>query len=164
MKQVSFAFGLQKPFRLNSGSFGRMRINSARRIIGIVSFLVLLLGVTSIIAPAQNLQAARTITMLSRSETTAGSIVTITADAPLADYASYRSEDRFFIVIRSADVARIESGLNGRGFEDTQVQKRGNDAILSFRLERGVAARVIQKFNKLEVLFSSNGEAVSLAT
>src|SRR5437868_2476380 len=140
-----------------------MRINSARRISGIVSLLVLLLGVTSIIATAQNLQAARTITMLSGSETSAGSVVTITADAALADYASYRSEDRFFMVIRSADVARIESGLNGCGFDDTTVQRRGNDVVISFRLQPNVTARVIQRFNKLEVLFSSKGEAVSYA-
>ena len=141
-----------------------MRINYARRILSIASvsiFLVLLLNATSDVAPAQTLQAARTITMLTGSDTSAGSVVTIIADAPIAEYASYRNEDRFFIVIRSADVARVDSNLNGRGFEDARIQKRGNDAVLSFRLRRGAEARVIQKFNKLEVIFSANGEAAS---
>jgi HAE1 family hydrophobic/amphiphilic exporter-1 len=153
-----------KPLQFNQGSFGRMIIISARRILGLASLLILsalLLQAASGVAPAQTLQAARTITLLRGNDTPAGSIVTITADAPLADYASYKSEDRFFVVIRSADVARVETNLNGRGFEDAQLQKRGNDAILSFRLQPETTARVIQKFNKLEVVFSSTGDAVT---
>ncbi|HEY0322604.1 MAG TPA: TolC family protein [Pyrinomonadaceae bacterium] len=141
-----------------------MRISSVRRILGIASLLVLsvlLFQAASAVAPAQSLQAARTITLLRGSDTPAGSIVTITADAPLADYASYKSEDRFYVVMRSADVARVEASVSGRGFEDAQLQKRGNDAVLSFRLQPETTARVIQKFNKLEVVFSSTGKAAT---
>lgn len=140
-----------------------MRINFVRRILvtaPMFALLALLINSGSVATHAQNLQATRTITMLSGGETTAGSVVTITADAPLAEYASYRSEDRFFVVIRSADVARLESSLRGRGFEDAQIQKRGNDAVLSFRLEPRTAARVIQRDNKLEVIFTTSGEAI----
>jgi outer membrane protein len=137
-----------------------MTISFVRRLLAAASLLalsVVLLQAASMSATAQTLQAARTITLLRGSETPAGSVVTITADAPLADYASYKSEDRFFVVIRSADVTRIEANLSGRGFDDTQLQRRDNDAVISFRLEPGATARVIQKFNKLEVLFSANG-------
>jgi HAE1 family hydrophobic/amphiphilic exporter-1 len=124
---------------------------------------ILLLEAASFSAHAQSLQAARTITLLRGSETPAGSVVTITADASLADYASYRSEDRFFVVIRSAEVARVEGNLNGRGFDDAQFQKRENDAVVSFRLKPGTTARVTQKFNRLEILFSTGGEPVEAA-
>ena len=72
-----------------------MTINSARRISGLATssiLFALLLNAAATIAPAQTLQAARTITLLSSSDTPTGSSVTIIADAPLADYASYRSE------------------------------------------------------------------------
>lgn len=144
-----------------------MTISSVRRILAIASLLalsILLLQSASISAGAQGLQAARTITLLRGLDTPAGSIVTITADGSLSDYASYRSEDRFFVVIRSADVARVETNLKGRGFGDAQLDKRENDAVISFRLEAGTTARVVQKFNKLEVLFSAGGEAVAPAT
>lgn len=143
-----------------------MIISSVRRILAIASTLalsVLLLQAASISAHAQSLQAARTITLLRGGDTPAGSIVTITSDAPLSDYASYKSEDRFFVVIRSADVARVEANLNGRGFDDAQLQRREGDAVISFRLLAGTTARVIQKFHKLEVLFSSSGELVASA-
>ncbi|MBD0370695.1 MAG: TolC family protein [Pyrinomonadaceae bacterium] len=136
-----------------------MTISFVRRILATASLLALsalTLSLASTSATAQSLQAARTITILRGTETAAGPVVTITADAPLADYASYKSEDRFFIVIRSAEVARVETNLKGRGFEDAQLQKRENDAVLSFRLQPGTTARVIQKFNRLEILFSSD--------
>jgi len=151
-----------------------MIINSARRASRTASLLtlfVLLLNLAPVAAEAQSLQAARTITLLRGSDTLTGSIVTITADTALSDYASYRSEERFYIVIRSADVAQVESGISGRGFEDAQVQKRGNDAVVSFRLQPEATARVIQKFNRLEVVFvaavntvSSNAEALPAPT
>lgn len=144
-----------------------MTISSVRRILAIASLLalsVLLLQGAAGSASAQSLQAARTITLLRGGDTTAGSIVTITADGPLSDYASYKSEDRFFVVIRSADVARVEANLMGRGFDDAQLQKRENDAVISFRLQPGTTARVIQKFNKLELLFSPDGEQIASAT
>jgi outer membrane protein len=138
-----------------------MTISFARRILATATLLtlsVLLIQAASIKAHAQSLQAARTITMLRGSDTPTGCVVTITADGPLSDYASYKSEDRFFVVIRYADIASVESNLMGRGFEDAQIQKRANDAVLSFRLQPGTTASVTQKFNKLEVLFSG-GEA-----
>lgn len=143
-----------------------MTISSVRRMLATASLLalsILLFQAASASVAAQNLQAVRTITLLRGADTPAGSVITITSDSPLADYASYRSEGRFFVVIRSADVARVETGFNGRGFEDAQVMKRGNDALISFRLQPGTTARVIQKFNKLEVVFVGGDSQAAFA-
>lgn len=143
-----------------------MTISLVRRSLATAAILalsILALQAASISAHAQSLQAARTITLLRGSDTATGSVVTITADAPLADYASYRSEDRFFVVVRSADVARVDANLSGRGFDDAQFEKRENDAVISFRIKPGTIARVVQKFNRLEVTFSPEGEGPVVA-
>ncbi|HKS30494.1 MAG TPA: TolC family protein [Pyrinomonadaceae bacterium] len=143
-----------------------MRISLVRRTLAAAATLalsILLLQAAHLNAHAQSLQAARTITLLRGADTSTGSIITITSDAPQMDYASYRSEDRFFVVVRSADVARVEANLNGPGFDDAQLQKREGDAVISFRLKPGTTAKVTQKFNRLEVLFYADGETAASA-
>ena len=109
-------------------------------------------------------QQQKNITPLRVSDTAEGSRVTITSDVPLNDYSAYRSGDRFFLVIPGADAPRLLSALQrGRGFEDVQVQKRGNDVVLSFRLQPGVTARVNQKFNRLEILFTVPARSTTTA-
>ena len=95
------------------------------------------------------------ITPLRVVETPEGSHVTITANAPLNDFSAYRSGNHFFVVIPEADVPRLASASRGRGFDDVQMQKRGTDLILSFRLQPGVTARVDQKFNRVEIIFTA---------
>lgn len=99
----------------------------------------------------------KSITPLRVVDTQEGSRVTITSDAPLNDYSAYRSGNRFFVVIPQADAPRLLSALRGRGFDDVQVQKRGTDVVLSFRLQPGTTARVDQKFNRLEIVFNAPG-------
>ncbi|HEX8890692.1 MAG TPA: HEAT repeat domain-containing protein, partial [Pyrinomonadaceae bacterium] len=65
--------------------------------------------------------------------------------------------DRYYVIIPDANAPRAQAGLRGRGFEDVQVQKRGNDAILSFKLQPGTNARVNQKFNRLDVELTTPG-------
>ncbi|MCP9495575.1 MAG: HEAT repeat domain-containing protein [Pyrinomonadaceae bacterium MAG19_C2-C3] len=101
------------------------------------------------------------ITPLRTTDSPEGSRVTITSDAPLNDYAAYRSGNRFYVVIPGADASAVRSGARGRGFEDAQVQRRGNDAVLSFRLNPGAKARVNQRFNRLDVVFDTPGEIAS---
>lgn len=103
------------------------------------------------------------ITPLRTADSPEGSRVTITSDAPLNDYAAYRSGNRFYVVIPGADASAVRNGARGRGFEDAQVQRRGNDAVLSFRLKPGAKARVNQRFNRLDVVFDTPGEAASSA-
>lgn len=97
----------------------------------------------------------KNITPLRVNDTPEGSRVTITSDVPLNDYSSYRSGDRFFVIIPGADATHlINAILRGRGFEDVQIQERGNDAVFSFRLQPGTSAHVNEKFNRLEILFT----------
>lgn len=100
------------------------------------------------LSPIQNNEAAE------------GSRVTITYNEPLSDYSAYRSGDQFVVVIPKSDAPRIRSGLRGRGFEGVQVEKRGDDTVLSFRIRPGTKARVDQQHNRLEVIFSKPGQSV----
>ena len=94
----------------------------------------------------------KNLTRVSSSDTVDGSSITVFSDLPLNDYSAYRGGDRFYVLIPGADASRLVTGLRGRGFVDVRVQKRGNDVLLSFRLLAGSAARVSQKFNRLEIL------------
>lgn len=106
---------------------------------------------------AQAKPQKKNITPLRSGDTSDGSRITITSDAPLNDYSAYRSGDRYYVVIPEANAPRAQGGLRGRGFEDVQVQKRGNDAILSFKLQPGTNARVSQRFNRLDVELTTPG-------
>ena len=106
----------------------------------------------------------KNITPLHSGETADGSRITITSDAPLNDYSAYRSGDRYYVVIPKANAPRARAGMRGRGFEDVQVQKRGNDAILSFRIQPGATVRVDQMFNRLDIIITMPGGGQSAAT
>jgi hypothetical protein len=119
-------------------------------------------------ADARAAQAARQskrVTPLRGSDTPEGSRVTVTADAPLNDYAAYKSGDRFYVVVPGAANSGGESGgVRGRGYSDVQTQRRGNDLVYSFKLQPGAKARVSQRFNRLDVVFDSpGGNATSAA-
>ncbi|MBA2732110.1 MAG: HEAT repeat domain-containing protein, partial [Acidobacteria bacterium] len=114
---------------------------------------------------AQAKPQKKNITPIRSGDTSDGSRITITSDAPLNDYSAYRSGDRYYVVIPEANAPRAQSGLRGRGFEDVQVQKRGNDAVLSFKLQPGTNARVSQRFNRLDVeLTAPGGKTASVPT
>jgi hypothetical protein len=98
------------------------------------------------------------------SDSPEGGRATITSDAPLNDYEAYRSGNRYYVVIPQANAPGGASNLRGRGFDDVQVHKRGNDTVLSFRLKPGATAHVNQKFNRLEVVFNTPGDATSGTT
>lgn len=108
-------------------------------------------------------QKKRGLSPLQNNEAEEGSRVTITYNEPLSDYSAYRRGDQFVIVIPKSDAPRIRSGLRGRGFEGVQVEKRGDDTVLSFRIQPGTKARVDQQHNRLEVIFSKQGQAAALS-
>ncbi len=89
------------------------------------------------------------------SDSGAGSRQTIKSDNPLNDYSAYRSGDRFNVVIPNADANAMGKGGAGRGYTDMQVQQRGNDVVLSYKLQPGAKPRVEQKFNRLDVVFET---------
>jgi hypothetical protein len=109
-------------------------------------------------------QKKKSLAPIRKDEAPEGSRLTITYNEPLSDYAAYRRGNQFVVVIPKADAPRISSGLRGRGFESVQVEKRGDDTVLSFRIQPGVKARVDQQFNRLEVIFSSPGQTEAKAT
>ncbi|MGB8509241.1 MAG: hypothetical protein WCD76_12710, partial [Pyrinomonadaceae bacterium] len=88
-----------------------------------------------------------------------GSRQTIKSDNPLNDYSAYRSGDRFYVVLPKADADALPKGGGGRGFSDMQVQRRGNDVVLSYKVQPGSKPRVEQKFNRLDVIFDTDGSA-----
>jgi len=103
----------------------------------------------------------KNLAALRGSDSPAGGRATITSDVPLNDYEAYRSGNRYYVVIPQANAPSATGGLRGRGYDDVQVHKRGNDTVLSFRLKPGTTAHVNQKFNRLEVVFNSPGDASS---
>jgi hypothetical protein len=103
----------------------------------------------------------KSLAPLRTGETPEGGRATITSDAPLNDYEAYRSGNRYYVVIPGASAPNVPSNVRGRGFDDVQVHKRGNDTVLSFRLKPGTSAHVNQKFNKLDVVFNSPADAAS---
>ncbi len=105
----------------------------------------------------QAAQRRKNITPLKSGDTAEGSRITITSDEPLNDYSAYRAGDRYYVVIPEANAPRAAGGLKGKGFEDVQVQKRGNDAVLSFKLQPGTNARVQQRFNRLDIELTTPG-------
>src|SRR5438105_1355088 len=88
-------------------------------------------------------------------DTPQGSRVTIKSDNPLNDYSAYRSGDRFYVVLPRADASAVGRGGSGKGYSDMQVQQRGGDVVLSYRLQPGAKPRVEQKFNRLDVVFDA---------
>jgi len=106
---------------------------------------------------AQQKSLRKKLTAPRSSDSSEGSRVTIASDGVLNDYSAYRSGNRFYVVIPQADAPQTaSSSVRGRGFDNVQVQKRGGDAVISFQLQPGTAARVNQKFNKLDVVFSAS--------
>ncbi|MCA1817705.1 MAG: carbohydrate binding family 9 domain-containing protein, partial [Acidobacteria bacterium] len=88
--------------------------------------------------------------------------VVVTADSALDDYAARREGSRFVVTLPRADAAAVAGSVGG-SLAAARVEQRGADAVISFALPEGYAARVRQSFNRLEVVFesraSSGGEA-----
>lgn len=97
------------------------------------------------------------------SDSPEGSRVVLSSDQSLNDYEAYRSGDRFYIKIPAAEVPRAET-LRGRGFADVKAQRSGNSTVVSFRLQPGATAHVVQRSNKLDVVITVPGGNPSVAS
>src|SRR6266545_5739303 len=86
-----------------------------------------------------------------------GARVTIVSDSALNDYEAFRRGDRFYVKIPSAEFTSAVPRLRADGFEDVQGQKVGDSVIVSFKLQPGASARVDQRSNRLDVVFSAPG-------
>ncbi len=103
------------------------------------------------------------VATLRASDSTSGSRVALTSDQSLNDYEAYRRGDRFYVRIPAADVPRPEA-VRGRAFGDVKVQRGASDTVVSFRLQPGATARVEQRGNKLDVVFTMPGSRSASTT
>jgi hypothetical protein len=95
------------------------------------------------------------ITALHLGEAAEGSRVTIVSDSGLSDYEAFRRGDRFYVKIPLAEFKSVVPRCCASGFEDVQVQRVGDSLVISFRLQPGATARVDQRSNRIDVIFSS---------
>ncbi|MEP6706887.1 MAG: hypothetical protein ABJC05_05180, partial [Pyrinomonadaceae bacterium] len=92
-----------------------------------------------------------------------GSRVSIYSDSTLDDYEAYRRGDRFYVKLPAVEVSPSQAKVHARGFEDVNLQKTGSTSLLSFHLQPGTTARVDQRGNRLEVIFTTPGGSQSAA-
>jgi len=134
---------------------------------------VLLLGAIMIAAQSRvNNSSAQTnsnnsgrrqhVATLRSSDSPEGSRVAVSSDRSLNDYEAYRRGDRFYVRIPAAEVPRTEA-LRGRGFADVKAQRSGDSTVVSFRLQPGATARVEQRSNRLDVVFTVPGASSPVA-
>ncbi len=95
------------------------------------------------------------VTGLQLGDTPEGSRVSIIANSSLGDYEAFRRGDRFYVKIPMADLATTVPTFRASGFDDMQVQKQGSSVVISFKLQPGASARVDERANRLDVIFSS---------
>lgn len=95
------------------------------------------------------------VTSVRLGESAEGARVTVVSDSPLSDYEAFRRGDRFYVKIPLANFATAQPNFRGDGFDDIQVQTVGDSVIISFKLQPGATARVDQRFNRLDVIFSA---------
>jgi hypothetical protein len=103
------------------------------------------------------------VATLRSSDSSEGSRVALSSDQSLNDYEAYRRGDRFYVKIPAAEVPRAEA-VRGRGFADVKTQRSGDSTVLSFRLQPGATARVEQRSNRLDVVFTVPGSNTSTAS
>lgn len=84
--------------------------------------------------------------------------MTVVSDSALNDYEAFRRGDRFYVKIPLADFSSALPQLRADGFEDVQVQRVGDNVVVSFKLQPGATARVEQRSNRLDVIFQRQTE------
>ena len=106
-------------------------------------------------AAAAQVRDNKHITAIQLGGAAEGSRVTVVSDSPLIDYEAFRRGDRFYVKIPLADLSAAAPHFRADGFEDVQVQKVGDSQVVSFKLQPGATARVDQRGNRLDVVFSA---------
>lgn len=142
------------PMKTNS-IISKFSGNRSRGVIVVFAFLGLLFLATTL--GFTQIKPQRRVTALQLGDAAEGARVTIVSDSALNDYEAFRRGDRFYVKIPLADFAAASPNFRGNGFEDVRVQKVGDSVIVSFKLQPGATARVDQRSNRLDVIFSSVG-------
>ncbi|MBD0326999.1 MAG: carbohydrate binding family 9 domain-containing protein, partial [Pyrinomonadaceae bacterium] len=141
------------------GAFGA---HAARRTFIHFLFILILAGLLSLQALAQSSAPAgqmKRLASVRSSELPGGSKVMLISDVSLDDYKSYTTGNRFNVRIPQASgLSSSALALQGRGYTDARIEQSGNDIIISFALLPNTAANVVQKFNRLDVVFNVMGQ------
>jgi len=123
---------------------------------GGVALLVWLISTWFALTPgAAQSRNQKRVTSIHVGAVSEGSRVTLVSDLALNDYEAFRRGDRFYVRIPLADFAAGQPHFRADGFEDVQVQKVGDSVVVSFKLQPGATARVDQRSNRLDVIFSA---------
>jgi hypothetical protein len=122
---------------------------------GVLLFAVLCLVGSGFTLGSAQLKNRKRVTALQLGDSAEGARVTILSDSALNDYEAFRRGDRFYVKIPVADFATTLPGFRGDGFDDVQVQTVGDTVVISFKLQPGASARVDQRANRLDVVFSA---------
>lgn len=121
-----------------------------------VALLALVISIWFALTPgAAQSRNQKRITSIQVGEISEGSRVTVVSDSALNDYEAFRRGDRFYVRIPLSEFTSGQPHFRGDGFEDVQVQKVGDSVVVSFKLQPGATARVDQRSNRLEVIFSA---------
>ena len=144
-----------------------MKLNSINRTFqaisgrSLVKFMAFLMLVNfGIVASLAQKNSQRRITSLQFSELAEGSRVSVFSESALNDYEAFRRGDRFYVRIPLADFNASQPNFRGNGFDDVQVQRAGESILISFKLQLGANARVDQRSNRLDVIFSATNKVV----
>ncbi len=139
------------PMKFNST---KRTVFSERRFGAVLLASVCLVWIAFISSSAQ-LKNQKRVTSVEMGQAAQGARVTIVSDSVLSDYEAFRRGDRFYVRIPLAEFAFSQPRFQGDGFEDVQVQKVGDSVVVSFKLQPGASARVDQRSNKLDVIFTA---------
>jgi hypothetical protein len=140
-----------------------VKLEKKRRHSVALLFCVCLTLVVFMVAAGQ-VKNSKHITAIQLGGAAEGSRVTVVSDSPLIDYEAFRRGDRFYVKIPLADLSGAAPHFRADGFEDVQVQKVGDSLIVSFKLQPGASARVDQRGNRLDVIFSAANKIPLLNT
>ena len=122
---------------------------------GVALLFFVFLSLFLFVPGAAQLRDQRHVTAIQPGGAAEGSRVTVVSDSPLIDYEAFRRGDRFYVKIPLADYSSAAPHFRADGFEDVQVQKVGDSLIVSFKLQPGATARVEQRGNRLDVVFTA---------
>ncbi len=129
-----------------------------RRIVTVMAFLML--ANFGIVGSVAQKNSQKRITSVQFGELAEGSRVSVFSDSALNDYEAFRRGDRFYVRIPLADFNASQPNFRGDGFDDVQVQRAGDSILISFKLQLGANARVDQRSNRLDVIFSASDKGM----
>jgi hypothetical protein len=139
-----------------------LRTDTVRKAVALLFFLGL--GLSSFEPGSAQLKNQRRVTAVQLGTAAEGSRVSVASDTPLNDYEGFRRGDRFYVKIPWADFVSAMPRFRADGFDDVQVQKVGDSVVISFKLQPGASARIDQRGNRLDIIFSVAKKAFDTPT